>query len=648
MNILSVQNVSRLGRESQLFSDVSFGLEAGEKAALIGKNGCGKSTLLSVIAGTLPSDSGSVVMGRDCGFSYLPQTPVYNPEDTIKDHVFKSNSSRVKVIQNYFSVCHDLEKENDEKSVALLSSKLEKLTQEMDSLDLWNYENKIESILTTLGITDLDQTMKTLSGGMIKKVALAQVLIEDTGLLLLDEPTNHLDIETIDWLQDFLKNSSRAVLMVTHDRYFLDSVCSSIYEIELGELHLYKGNFSYYLQKKAEREELEAATNAKIETVLRREREWLLRGPCARGTKAKARIEAVHTMIDLRKNYSQKKAEKDKTFNFEVNGRRLGGKVLDVDNVSKGFNNKILIKEFSYLFKKGERIGVFGNNGAGKTTFLNLLTGTLSPDSGSVVPGDNTVFSYYKQNPELSANSSKSDEMTVLEYIRDESEYCKQNDGKNLSASQLLEKFGFEGKIQYSPITALSGGERKRLYLIRLLMRNPNFLILDEPTNDFDIYTMSVLESFLSEYTGCLLVVSHDRYFMDRVADTLFVLQPEGKISGFVGSCSEYLQVRKEEKLEKEKEIQKEKIEKYEAAKKQEKIIESKEKKKLTFNEKKEFETLEQKIEELESRKTELETLMGSGETDHVKLASWGKELTELSPILEKAYERWEYLASFC
>ena len=243
MNILSVQNVSRLGRESQLFSDVSFGLEAGEKAALIGKNGCGKSTLLSVIAGTLPSDSGSVVMGRDCGFSYLPQTPVYNPEDTIKDHVFKSNSSRVKVIQNYFSVCHDLEKENDEKSVALLSSKLEKLTQEMDSLDLWNYENKIESILTTLGITDLDQTMKTLSGGMIKKVALAQVLIEDTGLLLLDEPTNHLDIETIDWLQDFLKNSSRAVLMVTHDRYFLDSVCSSIYEIELGELHLYKGNF---------------------------------------------------------------------------------------------------------------------------------------------------------------------------------------------------------------------------------------------------------------------------------------------------------------------------------------------------------------------------------------------------------------------
>lgn len=635
MNILSCKNLSKIGREKVLFSGVTFGIEEGEKVALVGRNGCGKTTLLSVIAGLIPGDEGQAVISTNSGFSFLPQTPGFNPEDTIYQHIFKHPSQRLQTLRDYLSLCSKLEKELQVDRQKKLTAQLESLTEDMDKKNLWNYENEIESILSNLGIDDLDIKMKTLSGGTLKKVALAQVLIDDTKLLLLDEPTNHLDIETISWLENYLKETPKAVLMVTHDRYFLDNVCSGIYEINNGRLEHYKGNFSYYLEKKAEKEAQEEAADQKIESILRREREWLLRGPCARGTKIKARIDRDMALIN------REKPVKDLTFDFGVTGRRLGGKILEVKDLEKKFGNRTILKDFTYSFKKGEKIGIFGKNGAGKTTFLNLLTQSLAPDKGEITLGTNTFISYYMQNPVLSEEEKKAQEFNVIDYIKNEQEYSKDNTGRTLSASQILEKFGFTGKMLYSPVKALSGGEKKRLYLVKLLLKNPNFLILDEPTNDFDIYTMSVLESFLSEFQGCLLIVSHDRYFMDRTTDSLFILEQDGIVKGFTGSVSEYLDLQKIKKQEEAKQHQNKKTESTE------KKEPPREKTKLTFKEQKEFEALEESISLKESEKKRLEELMASGETDHTKLAQWGTELTVITEELETAYARWEYLASF-
>ncbi|HKL85648.1 MAG TPA: ATP-binding cassette domain-containing protein [Treponemataceae bacterium] len=638
MNLLSVSKLSRMGREAVLFDDLTFGLDEGEKIALIGKNGSGKSTLLKCIAGVIEPDKGIVVTNKEAGVSFLPQNPVYLETDTITDHIFKSDSPKLHTIRNYEKACSELAENPSGAAAEVVKRKLEQLTHEMDSRDLWNYENSITSILTTLGITNLERKMGTLSGGMIKKVALAQVLIEDTKILLLDEPTNHLDISTIAWLEEYLKQTTRSVLMVTHDRYFLDGICTSIYELEHSRITLYSGNFSRYLEKKAIAEEIAANADARIESVLRTEREWLLRGPQARGTKAKARIDSIHKMIN------REKFSNDKGFSFEVTGRRLGGKILETEGLTKSYNSgskkKTVISDFSYIFKKGEKIGIFGDNGSGKTTLLNMLTGELTPDSGKRSAGENTVFAYYHQNPIFEDTT-----LTVLEYIKETAEVITKADGTELTATKLLEQFGFDGKIQHSPVSTLSGGERKRVYLVRLLMSNPNFLVLDEPTNDFDIYTMSVLESFLVSYQGCLLVVSHDRYFMDRVADTLFILAEDGTISGFVGTCSEYLVVREDEKAEQEA-AQKQSI--LETQKKQEQTDKSKQKpKKRTFKEEKEYSEIEKIIEKLEEQKDELEALLSGGETDHLILREVSEKFTALSENLEKKYQRWEYLASF-
>jgi ATP-binding cassette subfamily F protein uup len=648
MNLLSVNSLSKIGREKPLFSDITFGLDENEKAALIGKNGTGKSTLLGCIAGSVASDGGTVVINKAAGVSFLPQNPVYESDDTIRDHIFKSDSPKLAIIREYESVCDSLAAKGDALTKAnssQLQSRLETLTHEMDTKDLWNYENSVRSILTTLGISNLSLKMGTLSGGMIKKVALAQVLIEDTRLLLLDEPTNHLDITTIAWLEDYLRTTDRSVLMVTHDRYFLDAVCTSIYELEYGSLTLYTGNFSRYLEKKAIAEEIAANTDARLKSVLRTEREWLLRGPQARGTKAQARIDSIHNKMDELR-LSKEQLAQNKEFAFGVSGRRLGGKILEIMNVAKSFDTptgkKNIITDFSYTFKKGEKIGVFGNNGSGKSTFLNILTGTLKPDTGTVSSGDNTVFAYYRQNPVFEDTNQ-----TVLEYIRDVAEFITLSDGVVLSASKFLEQFGFEGKIQYSPLSTLSGGERKRVYLVRLLMANPNFLVLDEPTTDFDIYTMSVLESFLTNYSGCLLVVSHDRYFMDRVADTLFIMEENGTVSGFVGTCSEYIAYRAEEEAKAAEADKKSASASAPAAVAAANTgAGSAKPKKRSFKEQKEYEGIEAEIEALESRKGELETLLSSGETDHIKLRAYTEEFENAVQSLEAQYERWEYLAA--
>lgn len=634
MNLLSVSNLSKIGREKPLFTEVTFGIQEGEKAALIGKNGTGKSTLLNTIAGILVPDEGSVVINKEAGVSFLPQNPLFDKEDTIRNHIFKSSSPKLAIIKEYLEVCDELGK-NDK-----AQKRYDSLLEKMDLQDLWNYESQISSILSTLGITDLNRKMGTLSGGMIKKVALAQVLVEDTKLLLLDEPTNHLDITTITWLQNYLHETKRSILMVTHDRYFLDAVCNNIYELARNKIKLYQGNYSQYLEKKETEAEIEQNTERRIESVLRFERQWLLRGPCARGTKIKARIQRDEQLIN------REKFQADKGFTLEVKGKRLGGKVLELHNISKNFPKGFVnegqtktipvINNFSYKFTKGEKIGIFGDNGSGKSTLLNIITQTIQPDSGTIDVGINTSFAYYTQNPVIKDTS-----MPVLEYIKETAEHITMNDGKVLSASRFLEEFGFEGKIQYSPVSTLSGGELKRLYLVKLLLTNPNFLILDEPTNDFDIFTMNILEDFLINYKGCLLIVSHDRYFMDKVADTLFILEENGDVSGFVGKCSEYIEYREELKAQKEEEERaKKSVERQSST-----PSKSSTKTKLTFNEQKEFETLDKEIPELEEKKSLLEEKMST--SDYEELQKITEEYKAISIELEQKYERWEKLAEF-
>lgn len=668
MNLLSISNLSKIGREKPLFTAVTFGLQEGEKAALIGRNGCGKSTLLNTIAGLLPADEGSVVINKDAGISFLPQNPLYKAEDTIRQHIFKSESQKLKVIRQYLEICNNLNEKNQ--------NEYDQILIKMDQQDLWNYESQISSILTRLGITDMSKKMGELSGGMIKKVALAQVLVEDTKLLLLDEPTNHLDISTITWLQNYLATTKRSVLMVTHDRYFLDAVCTNIYELARNKLKLYQGNYSQYLEKKEIEMEIEANAERRIESVLRFEREWLLRGPCARGTKIKARIQRDQQLIN------REKFQTEKGYTFEVKGKRLGGKVLELKGISKNYakashvsqqNYKALenanlsagnqknqkqipvIKNFSYVFTKGQKIGIFGDNGSGKSTLLNIITGNLEPDSGSIDIGVNTKFGYYTQNPQF-----KDTNITVLEYIKETAEHMKLNQGGNeVSASKFLEEFGFEGKIQYSPLSSLSGGERKRLYLVRLLLENPNFLILDEPTNDFDIFTMNILEQFLMKYQGCLLLVSHDRYFMDKCVDSLFILEDNGNISGFVGKCSEYLELREEKMREAKLNKGGESL----PLAPQSKLSsappsngannstncpvtpQKQEKKKLSFKEQKEFEELDKEIPALEEEAKKLEAQMASSDFSVVQKAS--QRYKEISTLLEKKYQRWEELSEF-
>ncbi|MCQ2575133.1 MAG: ABC-F family ATP-binding cassette domain-containing protein [Treponema sp.] len=648
MNLLSINNLAKIGREKPLFTGVTFGIQEGEKAALIGRNGTGKSTLLNTIAGVLQPDEGTVVLNKESGFSFLPQNPVYNPEDSIRDHIFKSDSPKLKIIREYEEICEKLS------SGGANQNRYDQLTLQMDKGDLWNYEAQISSILSTLGINDLNRKMGELSGGMVKKVALAQVLVEDTKLLLLDEPTNHLDIKTITWLQKYLHDTKRSVLMVTHDRYFLDAVCTNIYELARNHIKMYEGNYSQFLDKKTMEAEIEANTERRIESVLRFEREWLLRGPCARGTKIKARIQRDEQLIN------REKFQADKGFTFEVKGKRLGGKVLELHNISKnyqkgeyeakteGAGEHPVIKNFSYKFTKGQKIGIFGNNGSGKSTFLNIVTGNLEPDTGSLELGVNTTFAYYNQNPTF-----KNVNQTVLEYIKETAENITKKDGTVIRPEKFLEEFGFEGKIQHSPVSTLSGGERKRLFLVRLLLQNPNFLVLDEPTNDFDIFTMNILEQFLMNYEGCLLLVSHDRYFMDKTVDSLFILEEDGNISGFVGKCSEYIELKaEEEKLaKKEGEVSPS----TQPAKQSSPTLTAgsdaarnagspaPKKQKLSFKEQKEFETLDAEIPALEAEQKELEPLMSSSDFAVVQKAS--QRYNEITAALEEKYPRWEELA---
>jgi len=660
-------------------------LNEGEKAALIGKNGGGKSTLLSIIAGNLECDQGEVVINGQ-SVSYLAQTPTFNDEDTILDHCFKNadktNGSKLSTIKNYEQVCAKMAECKTEVPKTL-QDEFEKISLEMDSRNLWEYENSVKTILTDLGITDFSKKMKELSGGMAKKVALAQVLVEDTKLLLLDEPTNHLDISTITYLQEYLKATDRAVLMVTHDRYFLDAVCTNIYELDRQRVKLYQGNYSTYLEKKQIEMEIEENTDRRMGAFLRVEKDWLMRGPCARGTKAKARIQNIERLTSDHESFKQQKKIDDKTFSFETKNSRLGGKILELEKISKtyGNNDQPVIRDFSFTFNKGDKIGIYGNNGSGKSTLLNIITGKLEATTGTVTQGLNTQIAYYEQNPAIALGEGPEAKLNVLDYIKESAENITLKNGKSYSAAQLAEQFGFEGRILYSPVSAMSGGERKRIYLIRLLMSNPNFLIMDEPTNDFDIFTMSILETFLQDFSGCLLIVSHDRYFMDKVCDTTLVMNGDGTISLFPGKCSEYIEVLKNKKegASFANSNSKNRTQNSMAKPTPSSLQPPRDRRstpsaagssattpagsnaahnacssnsaeqkprKLSYKEQKEFEALESEIFELEARKEELEAVMSGTNGDFSQLESATKEYNELTATLDSKYNRWEELAS--
>ncbi|MCH1911927.1 ABC-F family ATP-binding cassette domain-containing protein [Leptospira noguchii] len=619
MNLISVDKISKEIGSKVLFDQISFGINEGEKIGILGINGSGKTTLLKMLAGMEVPDSGQILRNKILKIAVLSQSPSFNPNHTILEHIFSSQSPILETIRSYESICERLDLGDSE-----VEKEYNRLMQEMDRLGAWELESWFRSILKELEILDLNVKMGSLSGGMFKKVVLVQTLIEESNLLVLDEPTNHLDVETILWLQDYLIETKKAILLVTHDRYFLEEVTDRILELENGNLNSFPGNFGFYLEKKAEAEVIREKTEQKEKQFLKKELEWLRRQPKARGTKQKGRTDRALEVLN------RKKAGKEIVLDFSVSGKKLGKKILELKNLRKEYH-KPIIYGFSYTFKNGERIGIVGPNGVGKSTLLDMIVGREKPDSGDVSVGMNTHFGYFDQiSKELSGD------MRVIEYIKKECGVSiKMNDDRVLSAADMLELFLFDTRSQGSYIKNLSGGEKRRLYLVSILMTNPNFLILDEPTNDLDIKTLSVLEEFLAEFDGCVLVVSHDRYFMDRTVDYLFTFQGEGMIEKFPGNYSEYLEYTNYLNKQKEKK---------ELESKPRETDTSKNKKGISFRQKKELEILELEITSLEKEERSLTDILQSGTAKPEELADVGNRLTKIHSVLSLKLEHWEEL----
>jgi ABC transport system ATP-binding/permease protein len=618
MNYLLAENLSKSFGERTLFDNLSFAIEQGQKIALVARNGAGKSTLLRILIGKETSDTGSVRVNKDIRMAYLPQEPELDDKMSILDCVLAGGNRMIDAVKQYEEAMDALGEEDS----AANHRKLEQATNQMDNLNAWDYEQKITQILTRLKINHLHQTIATLSGGQKKRVALAKVLIEEPDLVLMDEPTNHLDLEMVEWLEQYLKRSSLALLLITHDRYFLDRITNEILELENGQLYRYKGNYEFYLEKKAEREENLLKEVDKSKNLMRTELEWMRRQPKARGTKSKSRIDSFYDLKD-------KASQKLNTQNIELNVQmsRMGNKVLEMEHVSKAFDNLKILDDFDYIFQKKERVGIVGPNGVGKTTFLELITGKQQPDSGKIDTGQTIVFGYYSQ-----AGIKLPDDKRVIEVVTDIAEVIPLGKGETISASQFLQKFGFDPARQYTYVSKLSGGEKRRLYLLTVLVKNPNFLILDEPTNDLDIVTLTTLEDFLVNFAGCLIIVSHDRYFLDRLATHLFIFEGAGEIKDFNGTYSEYRDMLSEKEKEKEKE-KKIPVQPESPA--------SNAPRKLSFKEKREIELLEFEMANLEARKNELEKKLSEGKGSPQEFADWSRELSHTKEKLENAEEKW-------
>lgn len=622
MNYLSAENISKNYSDRWLFKDLNFGINRGQRVGLVGVNGTGKTTLLRILAGEIQPDSGSVSTRNGILVGYLPQNPVFtNEEATVQEALFSGTNETLDAIRAYEAAMENENIDHDE---------LQKAMDRMTDLNAWDYEQKVKQILGKLGIHDLNRQINVLSGGQRKRVAMARMLITEPDLLILDEPTNHLDLDTIEWLENLLSTQQQTLLMVTHDRYFLDKVATEIAELDGGQIYTYKGNYGYFLEKKAEREEMAGAEVDKARNLMRKELEWMRRQPKARGTKSKSRIEAFYETKD-------KAAGKAQGPNLELSVKttRQGNKVLEVAHISKSFGNKKVIDDFSYVFKRMDRIGIIGPNGMGKSTLLNMLTGQLQPDSGSIEKGETTVFGYYTQT-ELTFK----EDQRVIDIVKEVAEVVETAKGDVITASQFLQHFQFPPAQQYTMVGKLSGGEKRRLQLLRVLIKNPNFLILDEPTNDLDIITLNILEDFLLNFGGCLLIVSHDRYFMDQLIEHAFIFEGNGKIRNFNGNYTDYREWLKEQ--EKTGSVQPEKALKPAAAPTSEPIAPTTDKKrKASFKEKQEYEQLEKEIEQLELRKEALVAEMNSGTLDHVKITEAGAELKRLNHDLETKGERW-------
>jgi ATP-binding cassette subfamily F protein uup len=618
MNYLSVEDLAKSYDERQLFENLTMGLEQGQKAALVGVNGCGKSTLLKIIAGLEKPDRGVVSFRKGITVSILPQNAVFNDGDNVVQAIFSEDIDELNVIRDYEIALHKATVD------PMNAPDISPLLDRMDQLNAWDYESKVKQILGELGIHDLDQKMGELSGGQRKRVALARALIVNPDVLILDEPTNHLDLGVIEWLEGFLASANTTLLMVTHDRYFLDRVTNEIMEIDNGVLFRYKGDYQNFLEKKSEREQQDAATVDKAKNLLRKELDWMRRQPKARSTKSKSRIDAFYeTKEAASKDLSRKELE------VNLKGERQGKKIMELEDVSKAYGELTILDKFNYTFRRRERVGVIGANGVGKSTFLNLLTGKEKADSGKIDPGQTTKFGYYTQEEAIFNPAQK-----VIDVIKEVAEVIKLADGSEITASQLLNQFLFPPKMQFNKVGKLSGGERKRLQLLRVLMLNPNFLILDEPTNDLDLMTLNVLEDYLDSFEGCLMIVSHDRYFMDRLTDHLFVFEGNGKIRDFPGNYTDFRAQGKLPVLGQHKSYEKE-IKKVVPA-----PVIKEEKKKLSFNEKREFDGLENAIAKLEAEKEQLVFKM-SGETEYEHLQKLSTQIEQIKNTIEEKEMRW-------
>jgi ATP-binding cassette subfamily F protein uup len=611
---ISAESLGHSFHDNWLFKNLTIGINRGRRVALVGINGAGKSTLLKILSGKLNPTEGKVVQSRDLNMGYLDQDPQFEKAYTISDYIFHADNRQQQLIREYEELM-----DNDAENM----TELERITSEISDLNAWEYEFQIKTILGRLDIHHLNQSISTLSGGQKKRLALARLLIEDPDIYILDEPTNHLDIDTIEWLEKLLTEGNKTILMVTHDRYFLDNVCNEILEIDNGKIIPYFGNYAYYLEKKAERESADASTFAKNSNLLKKELEWMRRQPQARGTKSKARIDAYYELEEKTKN----RGPKDKV-ELSVKTARQGNKIMELHHLGKAFNSQTILGDFSYVFKKGDRIGLAGKNGSGKSTLLNIITGSLQPDKGFIEKGETTVIGYFHQ-----AGIVFKDDERVIDVVKNVAEYITMADGKTITASALLTLFLFPPKKQYGFIANLSGGEKKRLQLMSLLMKNPNFLILDEPTNDLDIDTLNVLEEFLINYSGVLMLVSHDRYLLDKLTDQLFIMEGEGGVRIFNGNYSSYRQ-----ELEDLKQLARKQSNEKPA------YVEpiAVKKNKLSFKEQKEIETLEAEIAKMEKQIASLTIELNSGSIiGHQELIDLSRKIKDLSSDMDAKSIRW-------
>ncbi|MCR1950061.1 MULTISPECIES: ABC-F family ATP-binding cassette domain-containing protein [unclassified Clostridium] len=622
MNLITLENITKTYSEKILLNNVTLNINDGDKIGLIGLNGAGKSTLLKILTGRDEFFDGKIVKGKNIRIEYLAQDTKYDDNSTILEQIFRGDTPEMKLLMEYEEL---LEKVNSDVS---LNDKLIALQSKIDTMNLWDLESDAKTILTKLGISDFNKKMSELSGGQRKRVFLASSLITPCELLVLDEPTNHLDSESIEWLEEYLNSRKGALIMITHDRYFLDRVTNKILELDRGNLYLYDGNYSDFLEKKAERLQVEAAKEEKRQKLILKELKWVRRGAKARTTKQKARLQRFDELVNT--EYITVNTDIEMPFI----GRRLGKKIIEINNISKAFDNKVLIKDFNYIFSKNDRIGVIGKNGAGKTTLINMIIGALRPDSGEIEIGDTVSIGAFSQD-----NTHMDLNQRAIDYIKEGGENIPTEDGYNITASQLAERFLFDGTLQYTPIEKLSGGERRRLHLLRVLMESPNVLILDEPTNDLDIETLKILEDFLDEFLGVVIIVSHDRYFLDRLCNKIFSYEGNGIVKQYVGNYSDYL-IHKEYEIKPEK--SQTEVKEKKSNQKENKNVSSKPK--FTFKEQKEFEEIYSVIDSLENELTVIEDKMAKNASNYGALNELMKEKESIEEELLFKYERLEYL----